>query len=111
LPFASRELRIDARTDEPCQTDLIEDEAATAEILAKIVELINDPRKALELPLDLQGSATELAVWESLRTIPAGETRSYGQIAKALRNSVTPQPRSCMCRQYISDCDTVPSRD
>jgi hypothetical protein len=43
LPAAN--FAIDARTDEPRQTDLIEDEAATAEILVKIVELINDPRK------------------------------------------------------------------
>jgi hypothetical protein len=28
--------------------------------LAKIVELINDPRKALELPLDLQGSSDRI---------------------------------------------------
>ncbi len=38
----------------------------------------------LELPLDLQATAFELRVWEALRRIPFGETRSYGEIAAAL---------------------------
>ena len=33
---------------------------------------------------DLKGSAFQLQVWEALRRIPAGETRSYQSIARAL---------------------------
>ncbi len=32
-------------------------------------------------PLDLHGTPFQLAVWQALRTIPYGETRSYGEIA------------------------------
>lgn len=35
----------------------------------------------LELPLDLQATAFQLRVWEALRRIPYGETRSYSQVA------------------------------
>ena len=34
--------------------------------------------------LDLNGSPFQLAVWQALRNIPAGETRSYGELARLL---------------------------
>ena len=37
-----------------------------------------------DLPLDLVGSEFQLKVWNALLTIPYGETRSYGQLAKTL---------------------------
>jgi methylated-DNA-[protein]-cysteine S-methyltransferase len=37
-----------------------------------------------ELPLDMRGAAFEKRVWQALTRIPAGETTSYGAIAKAL---------------------------
>jgi methylated-DNA-[protein]-cysteine S-methyltransferase len=37
-----------------------------------------------DLPLDMRGAAFEKLVWVALRAIPAGETTSYGAIAKAL---------------------------
>jgi len=36
------------------------------------------------LPLDVHATAFRRRVWEALRRIPAGETRSYGQIAAAV---------------------------
>ena len=33
------------------------------------------------LPLDLQGSTFQVAVWETLRTIPTGATITYGEVA------------------------------
>lgn len=35
-------------------------------------------------PLDLHGTAFQVAVWKALFEIPYGETRSYGQIARAI---------------------------
>jgi methylated-DNA-[protein]-cysteine S-methyltransferase len=37
-----------------------------------------------DLPLDLHGTAFQRAVWLALRAIPAGRTRSYGEIARTL---------------------------
>ena len=39
-----------------------------------------------ELPLDLRGTAFQLRVWQALREIPRGETRSYSQLARELGN-------------------------
>ena len=41
-------------------------------------------RKTFALPLDLAGTAFQRQVWNALLTIPFGETRSYGQIAKQI---------------------------
>jgi AraC family transcriptional regulator of adaptative response/methylated-DNA-[protein]-cysteine methyltransferase len=37
-----------------------------------------------ELPTDLDGTAFQARVWEELRRIPSGETRSYAEIARAI---------------------------
>lgn len=39
---------------------------------------------AVDLPLDVQATAFQRRVWAELRRIPAGETRSYAQIAAAI---------------------------
>jgi AraC family transcriptional regulator of adaptative response/methylated-DNA-[protein]-cysteine methyltransferase len=36
------------------------------------------------LPLDVQGTAFQAQVWQALRAIPEGETRSYAQVAQAI---------------------------
>lgn len=38
----------------------------------------------LDLPVDVQATAFQRRVWEALRSIPYGSTRSYSQIARAL---------------------------
>jgi AraC family transcriptional regulator of adaptative response/methylated-DNA-[protein]-cysteine methyltransferase len=39
----------------------------------------------LDLPLDIRATAFQRRVWDYLQSIPYGRTRSYGQIAKALK--------------------------
>jgi AraC family transcriptional regulator of adaptative response/methylated-DNA-[protein]-cysteine methyltransferase len=40
--------------------------------------------EAKQLPLDIRATAFQRLVWEQLRTIPYGETRSYGEVAKRI---------------------------
>ena len=40
------------------------------------------PDTSAELPLDVRGTAFQRRVWEALRRIPRGETRTYSQIAE-----------------------------
>ena len=44
----------------------------------------NADQRLMELPLDVQCSAFQAQVWQQLRSIPQGETRSYADIAKAV---------------------------
>jgi AraC family transcriptional regulator of adaptative response/methylated-DNA-[protein]-cysteine methyltransferase len=39
--------------------------------------------RSLDLPLDVPATAFQRRVWETVRRIPAGETRSYGAVAAA----------------------------
>jgi len=41
-------------------------------------------RLAFDVPLDLQGTAFQRAVWQTLLAIAPGATRSYGQVARDL---------------------------
>ncbi|MFG2024802.1 methylated-DNA--[protein]-cysteine S-methyltransferase [Streptomyces sp. NPDC048825] len=43
--------------------------------------------KEFDLPLRLDGTPFQRTVWEQLRRIPYGETRSYGELADALGNA------------------------
>jgi methylated-DNA-[protein]-cysteine S-methyltransferase len=43
-------------------------------------------RKTFSIPLDARGTSFQKSVWEALRAIPFGETRSYGQLARQLDN-------------------------
>lgn len=60
------------------------DDGAHAELIATVVGLVEDPRRGAELPLDIRGTAFQQRVWQALAQIPAGETRSYAEIARAI---------------------------
>ncbi len=51
----------------------------------------------IDLPLDIQATAFQWRVWEELRRIPFGSTRSYQEIAKAIGrpNAVRAVARAC----------------
>jgi AraC family transcriptional regulator of adaptative response/methylated-DNA-[protein]-cysteine methyltransferase len=66
--------------------ELIEGGAAFARLLAEVVAVVERPGNAAHIPLDVQGTAFQEAVWQELRRIPPGETRSYAQIAAAVGN-------------------------
>jgi AraC family transcriptional regulator of adaptative response/methylated-DNA-[protein]-cysteine methyltransferase len=43
-----------------------------------------DPRLPLDVPLDVSGSRFQRRVWEAIRSIPCGATRSYADLARAI---------------------------
>ena len=49
-----------------------------------ITHYINGDSPLPELPLDIEGTEFQKRVWDYLRTIPAGSTQSYTEVAKAL---------------------------
>ncbi len=50
----------------------------------KVRDFVLLPREALDLPVDIQGTAFQSRVWKALRQIPLGETTSYGDVAKRM---------------------------
>ncbi len=62
----------------------IHDESAIAEIRRQVEEYCAGTRTAFEIDCAPQGTDFQHAVWRALLEIPYGETRSYGEIARAI---------------------------
>jgi methylated-DNA-[protein]-cysteine S-methyltransferase len=51
---------------------------------AQLIDYFASARRVFDLPLAPQGTAFQCAVWAALATIPYGETRSYGELARMI---------------------------
>jgi len=60
------------------------DDAGLKDWSAAVFRHLDGHQPRLNLPLDLKASAFQLKVWEALKAIPYGTTRSYGEIARAV---------------------------
>ena len=75
--------------DDPARVPLkphveVVDNAILIEARRQLSEYFAGERTAFALPLDFVGTAFQKAVWSALLTIPYGETRSYGDIARQI---------------------------
>ncbi len=52
--------------------------------LTQIVRNIEGRQRDLDLPLDVRATAFQRRVWQALQRIPYGETRTYGEVARAI---------------------------
>ncbi len=64
--------------------EIARDDAGLGAWLGAVLALLDGPQPSEALPLDVRATAFQRRVWEALSAIPAGETRSYGEIARAL---------------------------
>jgi len=55
-----------------------------APLIRSALASVASPAASHDLPIDVEGTAFQLRVWGELRKIPAGETRSYADIAAAV---------------------------
>jgi AraC family transcriptional regulator, regulatory protein of adaptative response / methylated-DNA-[protein]-cysteine methyltransferase len=67
------------------------------EWVAQILSHLRGQEPSLDLPTDVRATAFQRRVWEELRTIPYGTTRTYGQVARAIGrpDSVRAVARAC----------------
>lgn len=66
------------------QAELIGGDAEVERLLAQVAGFVEAPHIGLDLPLDLCGTAFQQRVWQALRTIPAGSTLSYAELAERI---------------------------
>jgi AraC family transcriptional regulator of adaptative response/methylated-DNA-[protein]-cysteine methyltransferase len=94
---------------------LIEDDDRLMATVQAVLGFIEEPKAALDLPLDLRGTAFQVRVWEALRTIPPGETRSYGEVAAMIGapRAVRAVARTCALNpvSLAVPCHRVVGRD
>jgi AraC family transcriptional regulator of adaptative response/methylated-DNA-[protein]-cysteine methyltransferase len=63
---------------------LVRDDEALAAARRAIARYLAGAHNLAKIPLDVRGTAFQRRVWEALRGIPQGETRTYGEIAQAI---------------------------
>jgi AraC family transcriptional regulator of adaptative response/methylated-DNA-[protein]-cysteine methyltransferase len=79
------------------EAEFVLDQTGLAQTIAKATALVDAPQLGTDLTLDLRGSPVEVAVWNALRAIPAGETLTYGAIAQSLPITATAQEVGAAC--------------
>lgn len=60
------------------------DQEYCRQAIAQLDEYFQGKRRSFSVPLSLQGPSFSQQVWRELLRIPFGETRSYGEIARAV---------------------------
>ena len=65
------------------KAQLVPGDEAFADLLAQVISEVEAPGKGAQIPVDVRGTAFQERIWRALREIPAGETRSYAQLAAA----------------------------
>jgi len=69
---------------------------ALAERACKQIEkYVADPGYRFKLPLKHTGTAFQRRVWEQISAVPLGETRTYGDLARALRSAPRAVGQAC----------------
>ena len=92
--------------------DWIEDPGPLKDAIEQLSSYFDGGRTTFDLPLEPRGSSFQREVWAALQTIPYGQTRSYGDIARQLgkpgssravgaANGANPLPIVIPCHRVI----------
>jgi len=77
-------LRMVDQTYEPDRADWVLDDSAFPDAVDQLAAYFAGELKEFDLELEMSGTEFQRKVWGALRTIPYGETRSYGEIAEQI---------------------------
>jgi AraC family transcriptional regulator of adaptative response/methylated-DNA-[protein]-cysteine methyltransferase len=76
--------RLKAELQHDFGVEPVEDAAFLQSYMRATLAFLEGRHLLLEFPLDVQGTAFQKAVWQALKAIPYGQTRSYKDIAATL---------------------------
>ena len=80
------ETQDNAKSLQSIKTYMLQETELIKEAAKQLLEYFEGERKEFDLVLSPRGTVFQRKVWEALRAIPYGETRSYQQIAEAVGN-------------------------
>jgi methylated-DNA-[protein]-cysteine S-methyltransferase len=63
--------------------------------ITELAMFLQNPHYVFSVPLKLNGTKHALDVWQAMRSIPIGQTRTYGDIAKQLGSSAQAVGTAC----------------
>lgn len=84
-----------------------------ARVCTQIEAYLRDPAFVFDLPLKPGGTPFRNRVWQALRQIPAGRTRSYGELAAALHSAPRAVGQACGANPIpiVIPCHRVVAKD
>jgi AraC family transcriptional regulator of adaptative response/methylated-DNA-[protein]-cysteine methyltransferase len=68
------------------KAELVEGGAEFSALVERVIAAVENPASGRGIPVDVRGTAFQERVWQELRRVPPGETRSYAEIAAAAGN-------------------------
>jgi AraC family transcriptional regulator, regulatory protein of adaptative response / methylated-DNA-[protein]-cysteine methyltransferase len=90
-------------------------DAALGPWLESVLQIVEGQKADGDLPLDVLATAFQWRVWQALREIPTGETRSYGEVAAAIGEPTAARAvaRACATNKVsvVIPCHRVVARD
>lgn len=117
LGDADDKLEADLRSEYPA-AKIVSNQSSLAPAVQELLNYLQGKQAVIDLPLDIQATAFQAQVWKNLRAIPYGETRSYGELARAMGQpgAVRAVARACAsnpvalivpCHRVIRSDDTL----
>lgn len=83
--------------------EIIRDDQKNKEVLSQFKKYLKGELKRFDCKLDLKGTPFQKKVWSALAKIPYGETRSYKEIAEAIRH-----PKAFRAVGNANGCNSIP---
>lgn len=96
LRFGGREMLTEVEKEFP-NAEFVHDPALVAPHINAVQVYLSGAGQALDLPLDVAATEFQRRVWNALRQIPTGETRSYKEVAEMIEQptAVRAVARAC----------------
>jgi AraC family transcriptional regulator of adaptative response/methylated-DNA-[protein]-cysteine methyltransferase len=69
------------------KSTLVANEAKVRDDLSKVIRHAASPSEGLDLALDMRGTPLQRRVWDAIRAIQPGQTKSYMQIARMINSA------------------------
>lgn len=85
--------------------------ALAKEVARQCKEYFKDPHWQFDLPIKPAGTEHQKKVWSSIQDIPAGRTKTYGELAKKIKSGPRAVGTACGANPYplIAPCHRVVS--
>lgn len=74
--------------------------ALSREVARQVRAYLKDPQFVFDLPLTPVGSEFQQRVWNAIATIPAGQVRSYGAVARCVASAPRAVGQACGANWY-----------
>jgi methylated-DNA-[protein]-cysteine S-methyltransferase len=82
------------------QVEVVAETLLAQDAVRQLRAWLQDPRFAFGLPLAPAGTHFQCRVWQQIAAIPAGQTRSYGEVAAAIHSGPRAVGNACGANPY-----------